>query len=127
MTDIYNAASRGNPLDPRTIERLTKLLGLLGSSFDGERAAAALKADHLIRDHGLTWNEVIAVPKRITSPETLSELCGWLLGHSEILSPWEINFLQEISSLKSISPKQRDVLDAISEKVRGYRAAGGLA
>jgi hypothetical protein len=41
-------------------ERLTKLLGLLGSGHDGEIAAAGRMADALIRDAGVTWADVIA-------------------------------------------------------------------
>ena len=46
-------------LDPRSAERLVKLLGMLGSNHDGERAAAALKANELVREHGLVWSDVI--------------------------------------------------------------------
>jgi hypothetical protein len=46
-------------LDPRSAERLIKLLGMLGSNHDGERAAAATKANELVRAHGLTWFDVI--------------------------------------------------------------------
>lgn len=39
--------------------RLIKLLGMLGSGFDGERANAAAKANELIRSKGLTWESYI--------------------------------------------------------------------
>ena len=41
-------------------DRLTKLLGLLGSGHDGEIAAAGRMADALIRNAGVTWADVIA-------------------------------------------------------------------
>jgi hypothetical protein len=123
MAYITSPPSCGKILDDHTANKLARICGMLGSAHAGEKAVAALKADNIVRDRGLTWHEVIALPKRTTSPETLSELCGWLLGHSEILSPWEVNFLREISGLKSISPKQRDCLDAITAKVQGCREA----
>jgi hypothetical protein len=46
-------------LDDPTLERLTKLLGLLGSEHSGERAAAASKAHELLRAHGLDWAALI--------------------------------------------------------------------
>jgi hypothetical protein len=49
-------------LEPATADRLAKILGMLGSDHDGERAAAAAKADQLIRGLGLTWRDVIAPP-----------------------------------------------------------------
>jgi len=50
-------------IPPETRERLTKLCGMFGSDHDGERAAAALKADQLVRQHGLTWHDVIMLPR----------------------------------------------------------------
>ena len=46
-------------LAPDAIERLSKLLGMLGSTHAGERAAAGLKASELIRRHGLTWSDIL--------------------------------------------------------------------
>jgi hypothetical protein len=114
-------------LDIAKRERLCKLCGLLGSNHVGERAAAALKANDFLHDHGLTWREVISLPQHKSEPETLAELCGWLLGHPETLNEWELDFVTTISSLDAISPKQRDQLDRITAKVRAYRAAGGAA
>ena len=37
------------------VDRLVKLCGMLGSAHDGERAAAGLKADQLLRENGLRW------------------------------------------------------------------------
>jgi hypothetical protein len=37
-------------LDPQSAARLVKLCGMLGSEHDGERAAAAFKADRMLRD-----------------------------------------------------------------------------
>ena len=45
-------------LAPDTLDRLVKLLGMLGSAHDGERAAAGLKA-HELRRHGLTWSDIL--------------------------------------------------------------------
>ena len=60
-------------------ERLTKLLGLLGSGHDGEIAAAGRMADALIRDAGVTWADVIA-------PETVQrELIDALRAENEEL------------------------------------------
>lgn len=39
--------------------RFRKVLGLLGSAHDGERAAAALKATAMLRDAGKSWGDVV--------------------------------------------------------------------
>jgi hypothetical protein len=49
-------------LDRASAERLIKLLGLLASPFEGERAAAGLKATELLRARKLTWGDVIRIP-----------------------------------------------------------------
>jgi hypothetical protein len=46
-------------LDPNLGDRLAKLCG---STHDGERATAAAKADALVRQLGLTWQDVIVLP-----------------------------------------------------------------
>jgi hypothetical protein len=57
---------------PSDRERLVKLLGMLGSAHDGERAAAGLKAHELIRRHGLTWSDIV-----LALPETPPKPIGW--------------------------------------------------
>jgi hypothetical protein len=42
--------------------RLVKVLGMLGSPHDGERAAAGLLATKLLTRAGLMWDTVLAVP-----------------------------------------------------------------
>ena len=43
--------------------KLIRMLGMLGSDFEAERAAAALKASQLIRSRGLTWEARDFAPK----------------------------------------------------------------
>jgi hypothetical protein len=65
-------------LDISSAERLSKLLGMLGSTHDGERAAAGLKANQLVRDLGLTWSEIIVPPDAIpthTDWHRIAEYC----------------------------------------------------
>jgi hypothetical protein len=50
------------PLDHEAVERLIKLLGMLGSAHDGERAAAGLKAHEFIKARGLCWADLICLP-----------------------------------------------------------------
>jgi hypothetical protein len=42
--------------------RLAAILGMLGSEFDGERAAAGLQAEAFRKRHGLTWEQMLAPP-----------------------------------------------------------------
>ncbi len=45
-------------MDPNTAARFRKVCGMLGSSHDGERAAAALKATELLKQIGANWGDV---------------------------------------------------------------------
>jgi hypothetical protein len=49
-------------------ERLVKLLGMLGSEHEGERASAAKKADDLRKSLDLDWSDLI-VPPRVQNVE----------------------------------------------------------
>lgn len=56
------------------IDKLSKVAGLLGSSIDGERSAAAFGATALIREAGLTCAEVIrAAGPRLPEPASTGE------------------------------------------------------
>src|SRR6516164_8531270 len=41
-------------------ERLARIIGMVGSTYDGEALAGARQADKLIRAAGLTWPDVLA-------------------------------------------------------------------
>lgn len=45
-------------MDAQTLDRFRKILGLLGSDHDGERAVAALKATAMLKASGATWGDV---------------------------------------------------------------------
>jgi hypothetical protein len=55
-------------LAPDALDRLIKLLGMLGSVHDGERATAGRKAHELIRHHGLTWSDLLLAPATPLKP-----------------------------------------------------------
>ncbi len=56
-------------LDTHSAERLTKILGMLGSNSDGERAIAARMADQLVRDLGLTWADIVIPPRAVPASD----------------------------------------------------------
>jgi hypothetical protein len=47
------------PLPPAVKERLSKLMLMLGSPSDGERASAAGMITTLLADHGLDWHDIV--------------------------------------------------------------------
>ena len=65
------------------LDRLRKLCGLFSSHHDGERANAAAMADRLLRQAGLTWDDVLRGPVPEPSPRPAPRdalhdvLAGW--------------------------------------------------
>jgi hypothetical protein len=105
------------PSDKRT--RLVRLLGMLGSDFNGERANAGRLADTLVRSLGLRWDDVIAVAgaseqQRAVSPRTRQ---GRARGHRDaaaaclasgcIWTEWKRGFLTSIQRRWKLTEKQK--------------------
>jgi hypothetical protein len=91
------------PNDKRT--RLVRLLGMLGSDFDGERANAGQMADALVRSLGLRWDDVIAAPHGAT--RNAAAAC---LADSYPWTEWELCFLRSIQHRRRLTEKQAAVL-----------------
>jgi hypothetical protein len=49
-------------MNPQAAQHLCKLLGMLGSSHDGEVESAGRKAHNFIRQLNVTWPEIIHAP-----------------------------------------------------------------
>jgi len=122
------------PHDLRT--RLSKIAGRMGSEFDGERAVAAQMATKLLRDAGLTWEDVISAPVRPAPRPPRRHWRGGLVGAAlaaqcatfpEALSAWERDFLASVSRRWKLSDKQRRTLNIIAQKVRVFAASTGEA
>jgi hypothetical protein len=116
------------------IDRLRKLLGLLGSDHEAERATAGRMANDLLRANKLTWADVIgAEPFGIARPhvrvwheprghrEAAAECLAW----PQILTDWETGFLKSIAGRWSLSGRQRHCLNRIVDKCRDFARASG--
>jgi hypothetical protein len=119
-------------VNPRAVhlDRLVKLLGMLGSAYAGERAAAGLKAAELVRSLNMTWHEII-LAKSIAKPtsklaDTVESKLGTVLACTEPLTDWERRFVRSINGQPRLSLKQRDTLDRLYQKaVAFYEAKNG--
>lgn len=111
-------------------DKLTKILGMLGSEHPGERAAAAAKADRLVRAAGATWGDIIRpgpAPRWLptNSPADLARQCAKFPG---VLTTWECQFLAEIAGLqRPPSTKQLLILQKIAERARIFAETIGTA
>jgi hypothetical protein len=126
------------PLSEKDRERLSNLLAMFSSSFDGEVVNAARAAERLVKARGETWESVIVPPgtsdqskhkkpnqqeqdrpKQRRSPfqDEIDE-CQKKKG---FLTPWEREFLDSISERFSLSDKQHAILNRIKDKLRGFK------
>ena len=119
---------------PADRSKLAAVRGLLGSPHQGERDAAALAADRLVRGRGLDWADVLggaeASRQRDTSPPSYGPVpdhlgnlatCGQRL---DLLTTWEREFIAGLAQRRTVSHRQREILADLAARVR---AAGPRA
>jgi hypothetical protein len=123
-------------LTPDLAAKLAKILGMLGSDYDGEIAAAGRRANAMVKRAGLTWDEVISSsapipqqphrpPRRWRKPGTPSDTAALCLQWSEVLTDWETDFCRSIVGRRQVSTKQAGVLARIVDKVEAFARAAG--
>ena len=108
--------------------KLVKILGLLSSDHDGERAAAGLLATRIIRSAGTDWDQVIqpraGCQKRSPSeysPPPIERHGPVCLRHLRRLNQWEQDFVLNLRSSSFLTVAQRQKLTQIAA---GLRKAG---
>ena len=105
-------------LDPDTVARLVKLLGMCGSAFEGERANAAALADQFLRQRGLTWREVIVAATADDGDVDWRVLRDACLQRRFWLREREFAFLTSLADWRGdLTEKQRGWLAAIHARV----------
>jgi hypothetical protein len=123
-------------LTPDLAAKLAKILGMLGSDYDGEIAAAGRWANAMVKRAGLTWDEVISSsapipqqphrpPRRWRKPGTPSDTAALCMQWSEVLTDWEADFCRSIAGRHRVSTKQAGVLARIVGKVEAFARAAG--
>jgi len=113
-------------LAPADRERLTKLLGLLGSDHAGERDAAGLAAMRLLRQRGIVWPDLLLPAPTHREPHfgIWRTTCAELAARPGDLRPWERGFVADLPKFPRISTKQRYVLNEIAKRILGAREDG---
>ena len=115
-------------LTPETADRLAKLLGMLGSVHPGERAAAALKADELLKREGLRWSDVIQPREPVAiepdcEPEPEPDWRAMLracMARTAMLSARELQFIRTLTRWRGEpTEKQFDWLEGIYQRIGG--------
>lgn len=118
-------------LDAKDRSRLVAILGMLGSAFDGERAAAGLMASTLLKSRKLTWDEVIVArlappppppPPKEEAPFPWKRDALWCLERPDLMTEWERQFAADMLWRRTRpTPKQQAIIDRIVAFQRGQR------
>ena len=111
------------PIPSSSSINFAKLCGMFGSAHAGERAAAAAKADQLVRSLGLTWFDVLVPKQNELAGAAIALKLALLRDNLELLTDWERRFVFSLSKFRRLSDKQRKVLDQLVAKVSEERCA----
>jgi len=100
--------------------RLVRLLGMLGSRYDGEVVTAGRMAHQLVCAAGLTWPQLLNPPIRDLPAERRDPAfqIAECPASAEVLTDWVFNFVHGLRGLRRISERQREILEGILAKVR---------
>ena len=104
-------------LTPSDRTMLAKLLGMTGSSHDGEVITAARMAHQLLASRGASWPDVLGIEAARTEAPHIALARDLLTGGRGICTRWETDFLRGILAFKVLSSYQLQTLDGIAGKV----------
>jgi hypothetical protein len=111
-------------LSPSFLDKLAKILGLLGSAHDGEILAAGRRAHLLIANSGWTWAELLGAPSAVEDcreSRRMVEAC--LAVPADLFENYETRFLTNILPQlrrgRRLSEKQLAWLCRLYERVGG--------
>jgi hypothetical protein len=100
--------------------KLASILSLLSSDHAGERDAAGLAAQRLLKQHNLTWEQALNPPpveRKLPELGTWRQTAARCLQQTGSLRAWEIGFLRDLPGFQRLSVKQRYVLNEIASRV----------
>jgi len=99
------------------LQKLAKLLGMIGSAHDGEVLSAARKAHQLITSKGETWHNAFGVSEMAAPSPVHCSIATNLLRHKAHMTDFERRFLIGIMAHAKLSTKQAQTLETIRVKV----------
>jgi hypothetical protein len=106
------------------LQRLERLLGMLGSDFDGEIINAARLANRLIREAKVSWAQILHPPAS-PAPTAATQRRSWRTVARECvereleITGWEREFLSSVLRQQRTWPsvKQAQILKRLAERL----------
>lgn len=118
------------------LERFRKVLGMLGSDQDGERSAAALRASAMLKEAGVSWNDVMVKgaigPEQASSSDVLMKALMEVQSLKDALAAENIrnrilaSRLEAITTQHAIDARAKAVDEIVQAEAHGIRKAPGI-
>ena len=111
-------------MTPNERTRLVKVLSMLGSDHEGERAAAGLLATRIVQSAGTDWDQLLHREEHYQRPEPAgfshppTSDIGLCIRNLRRLTPWEQNFILCLRDRTFLSIDQRGKLAEIAADLR---------
>jgi hypothetical protein len=113
-------------ISPAERIKLARILGMLGSEHDGERASAALAAERLRAKTGQSWSSLLAAesPPRLSHDVPAGDAdwrrqIAFCVRHYGLLNSWQRTFLAGVREWRGVpTDKQLRKLTEITGEVR---------
>jgi hypothetical protein len=105
--------------------KLSKMLLMLSSNYDGDVVAAARAITKILQGAGSDWHDLVAAMLApVAHLEVRRDVVQWRLSRRFFLSPRDRGFLENVArQLKPLSPKQEKWLRDIVGKLERAEAA----
>jgi hypothetical protein len=104
--------------------KLSKMLLMLSSNYDGDVVAAARAITKILQDAGSDWHDLAAILAPAAHPEVRDDVVQWCLSRRFFLSPRDRGFLEGVAEQRMpLSPKQEKWLRDIVGKLERAEAA----
>jgi hypothetical protein len=104
-------------IGPLDRAKLARVLGKRGSANENEVAVAGRAAHRLMRDAGVSWEELLKSPPLPVMPDHRG-LVIFCLSQRRLLTDWEDGFLRSLrTQARPFTPRQVELLERIAAKV----------
>jgi hypothetical protein len=91
-----HSASSQDGLSGPFLDRLAKVLGMLGSAHDGEIIAAGRRAHMMVTSAGWTWPELLGAPSAVQNCRQARQMVEACLAAGDLFDDYETKFLKNI-------------------------------
>lgn len=114
------ATTQVRPLPPGVRARLDKLMLMLGSSSDGERASAANLITALLKEHGLDWHDLVGAIGEPAKPSAPPPKPKYSPSEPKRMTAVELKRVVHLIMRSPINNRSRQFLAGLMDRAQIY-------